>query len=462
MADTPHQSGRESGVTPGRPPASPPRYTVYRASGAPAPSLEDAPGVDVRSTRRRVPRSRATRRRRLLWRRLIAVGALLVLVLAVAGVAWAVLGDGGGGDAAGGGVQAGGNGSAAGDGAGAAAAASPSPTPSASATAAAEPAVIEIGWVGDVTPGSKYGLPPDSGRALFAPTKKALSRPDLMIANLEGTYSSPGPSKCDGADSGLCCAFQAPPSYVKALTWSGIDMVSVANNHSYDYLQGGFDETIETLDGAGIEYTGRPNQVTVVDVDGVKVAAVAFSPYTWNPSVNDIPAAEKLVAKAARKADVVVVLMHAGAEGADLIHTPNGPEYAFGENRGDSRAFAHAVVDAGADLVLGSGPHVIRGIERYNDRLIAYSLGNFGGWGNFGTGGNLSLSGLLTVKVDAKGRIHGGRWLSLYISGQGAPSVDSGDTAAHLVEDLSSADFPKTYELDSNGYFKTALGRADD
>ena len=90
--------------------------------------------------------------------------------------------------------------------------------------------------------------------------------------------------------------------------------------------------------------------------------------------------------------------MHAGAEGADKIHTPSGPEYAFGEHRGNPRAFAHAVVDAGADLVLGSGPHVIRGIERYKNRLIAYSLGNFGGWGNFGLGGNLSLSGLLTVQ----------------------------------------------------------------
>jgi len=392
-------------------------------------------------------------------RRLVAVVALLVVVGAVAGIAWAVVGGGGGdgGDAA----SSGHSGSSAAGGA-AAPTDSPSPSPSAVPTEAAEPAIIEIGWVGDTTPGSQYGLPPDNGRALFAPTKKALSRPDLMIANLEGTYSTGGPSKCDGQDSSLCFAFQAPPSYVKALTWAGIDMVSVANNHSYDYLERGFEQTITTLDDAGVEYTGKPKQVTVVDVEGVRVAAVGFSPYSWNPSINDIPAAEKLVEKAAAKADVVVVLMHAGAEGADMIHTPNGSEFAFGENRGDSRAFAHACVDAGADLVLGSGPHVIRGIERYNDRLIAYSLGNFGGWGNFGTGGNLSLSGLLTVKVDEKGRIHNGRWLSLYISGQGVPSVDGGDTAAHLVEELSDADFPKTYELDSNGYFKTALGRADD
>lgn len=474
MSDLPPDRGRPTGPDPG--PRSGPDpdpnapYRVYRASAAGDSSAGGAGGAvrrpaPVRSPYSRTPRSRASRRRRLLVRRLVALAVLVVLIAVVAGVAWATLGGGDEGAAGGGNggdaAAAGGSGSGVASGGGAADP-SGSPSPSAEPAEAAAPAVIEIGWVGDVTPGSKYGLPPDGGRALFAPTKKALSRPDLMIANLEGTYSSPGPSKCDGADSGLCFAFQAPPSYVKALTWSGIDMVSVANNHSYDYLQGGFDETIETLDGAGVEYTGRPDQVTVVDVDGVRVATIGFSPYSWNPSIIDIPAAEKLVEKAAAKADVVVVLMHAGAEGSDKIHTPTGTEVAFGENRGDSQAFAHACIDAGADLVLGSGPHVIRGIERYNDRLIAYSLGNFGGWGNFGTGGNLSLSGLLTVKVDAKGRVYGGRWLSLYISSQGVPSVDSGDTAARLVEDLSAADFPKTYDLDANGYFTTALGRADD
>ena len=460
MTDQPPQSGRE----PGRET----RYTVYRVSEPPgtAPSGAQSGGgrpvAGPLAPRPRSTRSRAARRRRLLVRRLVAVGVLLVLVGAVAGRAWAVLGgNGSGGDGGrGGGEAASGRSSpAASGGAGSAAAAVQSPSPAPEATA---PAVIEIGWVGDTTPGSMYGLPPDNGRALFASTRNQLRRPDLMIANLEGTYSTAGPSKCDGQDSSLCYAFQAPPSYVTALPWAGIDLVNVANNHSYDYLERGFAQTIAALRGADVEYAGRPHEVTVTEVDGVRVAVVAFSPYSWNPSVNDIPGAETLVAKAAKKADVVVVLMHAGAEGADKIHTPSGPESAFGEARGDSRAFAHACIDAGADLVLGSGPHVIRGIERYNDRLIAYSLGNFAGWGNFGTGGNLSLSGLLTVKLDARGRIYGGRWLSLLIGGQGVPSVDGGHTSANLVRQLSAADFPKTYELDSTGRFETALGRAAD
>ena len=180
---------------------------------------------------------------------------------------------------------------------------------------------------------------------------------------------------------------------------------------------------------------------------------MGFSPYPWSAPLNDLPAAAALVRRAAHEAQVVVVLMHAGAEGAGETHTPHGPEYAFGEDRGDVRAFAHAMVDAGADLVLGSGPHVIRGIERYRGRLIAYSLGNFAGWGNFGLGGTLSLSGLLTVDIDGAGRIHGGSWRSLYVAQPGVPTVDSSDASLKLVRSLSAADFAHTWPLDSQGRF---------
>ncbi|MEI7815231.1 MAG: CapA family protein, partial [Coriobacteriia bacterium] len=153
------------------------------------------------------------------------------------------------------------------------------------------------------------------------------------------------------------------------------------------------------------------------------------------------------------QSDVVIVLIHAGAEGADKTHTPKGAEKAYGEFRGDPRAFSHAMIDAGASMVLGSGPHVIRGIERYNGKLIAYSLGNFAGWGNFGQGGNLSLSGLLTVRVDKNGEIVGGRWLSLKLADPGVPAVDKQNTSGKLVEKLSASDFSDTFEMDSNGNF---------
>ncbi len=333
------------------------------------------------------------------------------------------------------------------------------PSPKASASGAAHPSaaaaatVITVGWVGDTTPGSKYGTAPDGGRALFGAMPALLRKPDLMIANLEGTYSTAGPSKCGSASAANCFAFQAPPAYAQALAASGIDLVNMANNHSMDYLTRGFEQTQAALKRAHVAYAGPPNTITTVKVHGLRVAVMGFSPYPWSAPLNDIPAAAKLVRRAAAEADVVIVLMHAGAEGAGEVHTPTGSETAYGEDRGNVRAFSHAMIDAGADLVLGSGPHVIRGIERYKNRLIAYSLGNFAGWHNFGLGGNLSLSGLLTVKIDGAGRIHGGRWTSLYVAPPGVPQVDGANTSAHLVSSLSAADFAHTYKLDSRGYF---------
>lgn len=367
-------------------------------------------------------------------------GVALVAVLAVAGVAIASSGLLRGSDAA--------------SERSAVTTTTPEATSSAAATGSAETsapatsvdpdlasAEFEIGWVGDTTPGSMYGNPPNDGRALFEYTKDRLSAPDLMVANLEGTFGSGGPNKCDGRDSTSCYAFQAPMANAAALTWAGIDVVNLANNHSNDYFGAGLTTTREALDANGVTYTGLTDMIAVREVNGVKVAFVGFSPYPWSPSVNDIPAAKELVTRASEQADVVVVIIHAGAEGSDKIHTPMGAETAYGENRGDSRAFSHAVIDAGADLVVGSGPHVIRGMEQYRGRLIAYSLGNFAGWKNFSRKGDLALSGLLTVRMFGDGRVLGGNWLALRIAEPGVPKIDSGGASLSLVRTLSEEDF---------------------
>jgi len=323
-------------------------------------------------------------------------------------------------------------------------------TATAVAPAASE---IEIGWIGDTTPGSKYGSPPNAGRALFAYTRKPLTAPDIMVANLEGTFGNGGPSKCDGRDSSACFAFQAPPANAASLAWAGIDVVNLANNHSNDYFTAGLQATRSALTRNGIAYTGLKGAIPVKEVGGVKVAFLGFSPYSWSPSIADLANARALVREAGTVADVVVVLMHAGAEGADKTHTPMGAETAYGEFRGNPRAFSHAVIDAGADIVLGSGPHVVRGMEQYRGRLIAYSLGNFAGWKNFGRSGNLGLSGLLTVKVAADGRVLGGKWTSLRITDPGVPKVDSSRTSLALVRRLSGEDFATPVELNADGTF---------
>lgn len=310
---------------------------------------------------------------------------------------------------------------------------------------------ITIGWAGDMTPGSKAGNPGHGGRDLFAKVRRQLQQPDLMIVNLEGTYATEGrPTKCDGSTSGSCFTFRAPPSYAKALPWAGIDAVSVANNHTYDYKARGLAQTQAQLKANKIAYTGMAGQITVRRVKGIRVALIGFSPYSRNNNVNDIANAQRLVKRAAKKADVVVVVAHLGAEGVDKRHTPKTAEYAYGERRGNPRAFAHAVVKAGADLVLGSGPHVLRGIEKYRGRLIAYSLGNFAGK-NFNTRGLGGVSGILTVELTKKGTIEGGWFTSVIIGAvSGVPAVDRQNRGLRLVRSLSRQDFTRTFALNAH------------
>jgi hypothetical protein len=314
-------------------------------------------------------------------------------------------------------------------------------------------------WVGDLTPGSSYGVPPNGGRAQLAAARPLLRFGDLTFANLEGTYASGGHSKCSAK---TCFAFRAPPRNAPALRWAGIDAVNLANNHSNDFGDGGQAETVAALDHAGVASTGRPGAIRVLTANGVKVALVGFAPYPWASPLLDVGAARKLIHRAARRAPVVIAAIHAGAEGAGRTHVPHGHEHAFGEDRGNSRAFAHAAVDAGADLVVGSGPHVIRGVERYRGRLIAYSLGNFAGWHNFGMGGRLSLSAILRLRLTADGRPVDGRWISMRLTGPGVPRRDPSHASARLAAALSRADFGARAGISSEGVLKGAGGAEHD
>jgi poly-gamma-glutamate capsule biosynthesis protein CapA/YwtB (metallophosphatase superfamily) len=255
---------------------------------------------------------------------------------------------------------------------------------------------LTVTWVGDMSLSSELGLPPLGDAGPLAALRGELARGDLTLGNLEGTLGSGGRSKCD-PDAKHCVTFRAPALYARLYSSAGFDVLSVANNHAFDYGPKGLRATAAALRGAGIAAAGVPGAPLVRTVAGARVAIVGFAPYAWALDLRDIARARQLVADAARRADLVVVAMHAGAEGADQTHTPVGVERAFGEDRGDTRGFAHAVVDAGADLVLGSGPHVLRGVELYRGRLIAYSLGNFLGYKTLVGGGTLALARSPTV-----------------------------------------------------------------
>jgi hypothetical protein len=217
--------------------------------------------------------------------------------------------------------------------------------------------------------------------------------------------------------------------------------VNLANNHAFDYGAGGQEDTIAAVRTAGLLTTGRPGEIAYANVRGIRVAVLGFAPYPWAQSLLDLPAAQALVRHADAWADVVVVTMHAGAEGAAHRHVRPGTEWFLGENRGNSVAFAHAVVRAGADLVAGHGPHVLRGMEWYHGRLIAYSLGNFVGYGTLNTSGVSGVSGILQVTLARDGSWVAGDLVPLSLSPNGIPRPDPRNAAHAAVRTLSRQDF---------------------
>jgi capsule synthesis protein PGA_cap len=308
--------------------------------------------------------------------------------------------------------------------------------PPTTSTPALEP--VTISAVGDTDLGNTPDLPPDP-TAYLQPVKAALQGP-IVFANLEGTLTNATTSKC-APTSTECFAFRNPPSDAQVLKAIGFTVINSANNHSHDFGSQGLADTTAALQGAGLVQAGLPGQIGIVSEGTTKVAFVDFAPYPNTNNLLDFPTAKALILQAKSEANVVVVYMHAGAEGSDADHVTGSEETYVGEDRGNAKAFAHAAIDDGADLVIASGPHVLRGMEEYNGHLIAYSLGNFCGYQNFATGGTLSLSGVLTVTMTANGVFTGGHFTSLLLNGVGQPSIDPSGQAAQFVNGLSSADF---------------------
>jgi len=284
----------------------------------------------------------------------------------------------------------------------------------------------------------------------FAGIRRFL-RADIVFANLEGTLAAGGSPKCAPYGVDGCFTFRADPASAKELRRSGFNVMNVANNHAMDYGGAAQLQTVEALRSAHIEFDGLPGQIEVVRAGTVKVAFIGAAPYRWAQSLLDIPATAALVRHAREMADVVVVYMHAGAEGSSAGHVPMGMETFLGEERGAARAFAHAMIRSGAALVLGSGPHTLRGMEWYRGHLIAYSLGNLAGDNTLSTSGPLALSALLTVTLTSGGRLKAAKLIPLRLDGPGTPAYDRSGAAVSLIRTLSAEDFGPGLRIASDG-----------
>jgi len=181
---------------------------------------------------------------------------------------------------------------------------------------------------------------------------------------------------------GSIYSFRADPKSIEGLTFANFSILSVANNHAFDYGRLALEDTFSRLEQAGIDYIGGGQNATeagapaIKEINGTKIAFLAYTdlcPLSWEAgenaginciSENDLEKIKEEISAAKKNSDIVIVSLHSGTEYSQTITS-------FQNN------FAEAAIDAGADLLVGHHPHVVQKYERYKDKWIFYSLGNF-------------------------------------------------------------------------------------
>ncbi len=307
------------------------------------------------------------------------------------------------------------------------------------------PLVIKA--VGDISPGNLYPnnrLHPGGIEALFKEVLPLLRDKDILFGNYESTLTNYTKTPKDTRRK-YVFAFRTPPYYARGLRRIGFDVLSIANNHSLDFGWRGFQDTIYHLKKVGILPVSKKGEILYQNVRGRRIAWIGFSYLPYHNSILRPKEVKKLIQKANKEADLVFVSCHAGKEGSDALHTKNQYEYYLGRNRGNLVYFSHLAIDLGADLVLCHGPHVVRALELYKGRLIAYSLGNFVGYRTLSTYGNKGYSLILEVHLDPidgsflRGKIH-----PILLRPHGIPRLDPKKRAISLIRRLTKEDFPST------------------
>ena len=212
--------------------------------------------------------------------------------------------------------------------------------------------------------------------------KDIFSADDLTIANFEGTLTN------SDEREDKTFAFKAPASYASILTGGSVEAVNTANNHSHDYGEQSFDDTLAALDDAGIVHFGY-DETAVMDVKGIKVGLVGI--YELYDHLEREQQLKDNIAKVkADGAQLIIVIFHWGNE------TETVPD-------SNQTILGRIAIDEGADLVCGHHPHVLQGIETYKGRNIVYSLGNFCFGGNSSPSDMDTMIYQQTFTIDADG-----------------------------------------------------------
>jgi hypothetical protein len=298
---------------------------------------------------------------------------------------------------------------------------------------------------------AEYGLS-DHPAALLAPLRPLVADADVVLLNVEGAIGEGllAERKCSPTSTN-CYAFRQPASAARALrdlAPEAIIVGNVANNHSRDAGRVGFAQTARHLRSADVRITGADTLATrVVTLIGDTLAVLGF--YTTDdgpiPDARDLSAVHRHVARAVARYGTVVVTMHLGGEGANAQRTRNETEIFLGRiDRGNPVAFADTVFAAGATLIIGHGPHVLRAGEWRDDRLVLYSLGNLLTYGPFNNREPTNRGAVACVTIDSARHVSEAELRSTVQVAPGVLRADPSERAATIVDSLSALDFPRT------------------
>lgn len=304
---------------------------------------------------------------------------------------------------------------------------------------------INLGFVGDIIPGQK------TNDEIFSDISYYTEQPDLMIGNLEGVITDKENKKCKN-DSANCFAFSGDKNFVNLLKNAYFKVLMLSNNHFNDYGNQGQKETKEEILNAKMIPSGLKNEITYIKRNNINISIIGFSSYEWTTNMNNKLKMKELIREAKLNSDILIVMFHGGGEGEKYDHTQNIEESYMGEPRGNLIEFSHNAIDFGADIVVGSGPHILRGIELYNGKIIAYSLGNFASSNRVSLSGSLKITGILNVKLEKMGNIISGNFLPFIIDDYGIPHPDNKGRAISMINTLSKEDFgSNAIKLSSSG-----------
>lgn len=318
--------------------------------------------------------------------------------------------------------------------------------------------VIVVG-VGDIMLGSilptKASLPKNedcSGE--LEPTSNYFKTADVAFCNLEGVFTDTpeGRKKCKNPK--ICYTFGMPTKFANCLVDAGFDLISNANNHCADFGPRGRESTAKTLKAAGLHFAGTlAYPYTIYVKDSVKYGFCAFSPESGNCRFNNYVEAANTVKFLDSICDVVIVSFHSGAEGAACQHVTRKDEIFMGYNRGNVYEFSHRMIDAGADVIFGHGPHVTRAVEIYKERFIAYSMGNYCTYSNISVAGVCGVAPIVKLWLDKTGKYLKGQIIPTYQERFQPPKVDPQKRALKIIQNLSKEDFPEIKMIiDDNGF----------